>query len=110
MVAASEKRGPRRRAQRRGVKVVVSKPACCHPIQGRGWNRPAEGAGRTEARIIGQDQQNVRCAGWRCHCFGKVRLGFAGLAADHSTKSRFGRWEYYRTTLRRRRALCECWT
>jgi hypothetical protein len=41
MVAAREKRGPRGRAQRRGVKVVVPKAACCHAIQDRGWNRPS---------------------------------------------------------------------
>src|SRR4029077_8062510 len=56
VVAAGKKRHPRGRAQRRGVKVVVSKAARCHPIQGRGWNRPAKSAGRTEARIVRQDE------------------------------------------------------
>jgi len=106
MVAAGEKRGARGRAQRSGVKVVVTKAACCHAIQGRGWNRPAEGAGCTEARIVSQDQQNVWSAFGSCNPFGKVRFGLAGLAANDAAKQRLRNRENYRTF--RRRVLCEC--
>src|SRR4029077_5747075 len=108
MIAAGKKCGPRRRAQRRGVKVVVTKAARCHPIQSRGWNRPAESAGCTEARVVGQDQKNVRCARGRCDRFGKVRLRFTGLAANDAFKRRCGGREQSRASGSRRCALCEC--
>src|SRR5262249_32606514 len=48
-------------AQGSRVVHVVAKAAVREPLEVRRLDRPAKGAGRAEADIVGQDQENVGC-------------------------------------------------
>src|SRR5258708_10172631 len=100
MIAPGKKRSSRGRAERGGVEVIIAKASLSHPIKCWGRYRAAERARRTEARVIRQDQQNVRGTLGCCHGRGEVRFGFTGLTANDPSKSRLGRWEDHRTTQR----------
>ena len=60
VVAPGHQRRPRRRAERRRVEAVVREPARGQPVERRRADRPAERARVAEARIVGQDEQDVR--------------------------------------------------
>src|SRR5215469_7271004 len=59
MIAAGQQRGARWRTQCGSMELIVANPLLVNSLKARSWDRAAEGAGRTEASIIGQDQQHV---------------------------------------------------
>ena len=66
-VAAREQRDTRRRADRRGVHVVVAQAAFGKALEGRHVDRPAEASRIAEPEIVHQDEDDVGCArpfGW----------------------------------------------
>src|SRR5580704_15885507 len=103
MVAARKERLPRRRAESRSMETVVLQSAGGELLKVGCRTRSAEGAGRTEAHIVEQDNQNVGCAfGWAQRldrrklcigifgvigCEGGVRLGWNG---KDGTRMRIG--------------------
>ena len=65
VIAAGQQRLPRGRAQRGGVEAGELQPARCQFFRGRCLARPAKGAGRAEADVVDQDNQDVGSAlGW----------------------------------------------
>ena len=68
--------------------MVVAEAAVGHAIEGGRGDRAAEGAGRTEAGVVGHDEQDVRRALGSRHRLGEVRLGFVGLASDDAAERR----------------------
>src|SRR5207237_2539466 len=65
VVAASEQRGPCRRAYGRDVEAVVRQPPLLHSREIRGLDRTAEGAGGTETGVVDQHDQHVGSFLWR---------------------------------------------
>ena len=59
VVAAGDERGAGRRAERGGVNVVVAQAVLRDAVHGRRRDDAAEGAGNTEAGVIGDDEQDV---------------------------------------------------
>src|SRR5258705_2391168 len=105
VIAAREKRGPRRRTQCRGMKLVVTQPMLVDAIEVRGLDRAAEGAGRSKAGVVSHDQQHIRRALRGCYCAREIRLRFTRLAPNHAAKLWLGFREDCRAS--RRRALRE---
>ena len=62
MVAAGDERRARRRAQRRRVEVRVAEAVVGDPVERRRRDHATERRRRTEAHVVGDDQQHVRCA------------------------------------------------
>jgi hypothetical protein len=82
VVAPREQRRARGRAESRGVELRVVQPRLGHPVQcGRG-NRPTEGAGRAEAGVVDENEQNIRRALGRMNFLGEVRRGVLRRAPD----------------------------
>src|SRR5262245_47941153 len=98
VIAAGQQRSARGRAQRGGVKTVVAQTALGHAVERGGRYRTAKSARRTEAGIVGHDEQYVRRALGRRHGPWKVRFGFINFAADNSTERRVGNWKNRRAT------------
>jgi hypothetical protein len=69
--------GTGRRAQRGGVEPVVLQAAGGEPARDRGVARAAEGAGRSEADVVEQEDEHVRRPGRRADGLdgSEVRLG-----------------------------------
>ena len=61
-VAPGEKRRTRGRAERRDVEAVIPHPSLRDPRVVRRVDRTTEGSGISEARVVDQDQQDVRRA------------------------------------------------
>ena len=59
MVAAGEQRRTGRRAERRGVELVVAQPAAGQPLHRRHVDRPAEGARLAEPHVVDQHDEHV---------------------------------------------------
>ena len=81
MVSTGLQRVPRRRAERRRVKVVVAQTASRQAIHRGRINRPTKRCGRAEAHVIDQYNDNVRCTlgrlnveQWRCLDIANVEL------------------------------------
>ncbi len=73
MVASGQQRGARRRTQGRGVKPSVAQPGGGNPIErGRG-HLPAERAELAVARIVDQDEHDIRRALGRANWLRKLR-------------------------------------
>ena len=66
-IAAGQHRLPRGRAQRAGVEAGELQPVGRQLLGDRRLARPAERAGRTEAHVIEQDDEDVRRPGGRNH-------------------------------------------
>ena len=81
MVAAAEQRGARRRAERRGVELVVAQPAVGQALHRRHVDRPAEGARLAEPHVVDQDDEHVRGAGRRLDLESRRGRGVAGIQA-----------------------------
>jgi hypothetical protein len=64
VIAPSDQRGSGRRAKRGRVIHVVAEAAVCDPLEIWGWDWATKGAARSEAHVIGQDQQDVRRSRW----------------------------------------------
>ena len=65
VVAAGQQRLARGRAQRGGVEASEFQPARCQFLRGRCLAGPAKGAGRAEADVVDQDDQDVGSTlGW----------------------------------------------
>src|SRR2546429_6307787 len=62
MVTPGHQRCARRGAERRHVEPVVLESTFGQPVERWGADRPAERSGIAEARVIGEDQQDVRGA------------------------------------------------
>ena len=82
MVAAGEQRGPRGRAKRRGVEIVVPQPLPCQSIHGRHVDGSAERAGLAEPHVVDEDDEHVRGAGrrldlesWGRRCVPRIQHG-----------------------------------
>ncbi len=83
VVASGQQRLAGWRAQRGGVKAIVLQSAGGQSLGGGRLAGTAEGARRTEARVVEQDDQNVGCALWRTQSldgrvFGVRILGVIG--------------------------------
>src|SRR6516162_9381898 len=79
------------RAQRGRVVHVVAKPAVSEPLEVGGLDRASEGAGRSKAHVVCQDQQNI---GRSCRSFDALwKIGRRILygASDFSLKWRLRR-------------------
>ncbi len=60
VVAARQQRRPSRRAHRRGVEAVVPDPFTDEALQGRRVDLPSEDIWQRRARVVDQDDQDVR--------------------------------------------------
>src|SRR6516225_2082496 len=91
VVSPRDQRRPSRRAQRGRVVHVVAKPAVSEPLEVGGLNRPSESAGRPEANVICQDQQNIGRPGWSFNHLWKVWRRILYGPSNMPFKGRFGR-------------------
>ena len=98
MVAAGQQRRAGRRAERRGVELVVAQPALRQPLERRHVDRPAEGARLAEAHVVDQHDEHVRApwpapsprtaAGpWRCGRRASVIGGSFGSGIGRTVRS-----------------------
>ena len=104
-VAAGEQRHARRRADRRGVHVVVAQAAVGEALEGRHVDRPAEASRVAEPEIVHQDEDDVGCArpfGWfqlearrrrglACIDFGDRRMLWLGKRQNRAVRGLVGR-------------------
>src|SRR5580693_4936213 len=90
------------------MKLIVTQPLLIDPVEVWRRNRSTECAGRTKARVVCHDQQDVWSPRWGCHRSREVWFRFAGLASNHAFEWRRRRWENLRAGRMRRRALGEC--
>ena len=90
MVAAGQQGRAGRRAERRGVELVVAQPALGHPLQRRHVDRPAEGAGLAEAHVVDQHDEHVRGLGRRLDLEPRRGLGVAGVERRDRRELRLG--------------------
>jgi len=88
VIAAGEQRGARRRAQRSGVELRVAKSRLGYTVHRRRGNGSSERARGAEADVIGQDEQDVRCAFGRAHRLREVRRGRPRRESDAPGKRR----------------------
>ena len=100
-VAAGEQRHPRRRADRRGVHVVVAQAALGEALEGRHVDRSAEAARVAEPHVVDQDEDDVRCSralGWfqlearrrrglACVDFGDRRMLWLGKRQNRAVRA-----------------------
>src|SRR6185312_8712467 len=71
-----------RRAKGGRVEVGIAQTSSGDAVQ-RGCRDDATESGwRSEANIIGHDEENVRCALRRYHACGPIRLGLRGIEID----------------------------
>ena len=87
MISTGQHRLSRRRAQRSRVEAIVFQAARGELLEVRRLARPAERAGRAEANVVDQDDQNIRCARWRPQfadrrIFGVRVFGIVGRQTD----------------------------
>src|SRR6266576_7017354 len=86
VIAAGDQRCPRRRAERRRVKLRIPQSRVGNAIHAWGRDDTAEGAGHAIALIIGHDQQHVwRAFGWYYRGW-PIRLGILGSLVDYAAK------------------------
>ena len=95
MVAPGNQRGARRRAERGGVNVIVAQTGLRDPIHRRCRDDAAEGAGHAEARVVGDDEQDVGRTLGRHHARRPPRFRLQGVVLDHATEFRVGRRELF---------------
>ena len=88
VVAAGNQRCPRRRAQRRRVKLRIAQARLGDSIHVWGRDDTAEGAGHAIALVIGHDQQHVWRALGRHDGRWPVRFGIFGRLVDHAAELR----------------------
>ena len=86
MVAAGDQRRTRWRAQCGGVKLIVPNAGSGDSVQSWRGNRATKSGGRTEADVIGHDQQNIRCVFGGCHLCRKIEFRLAGAQSDMTRK------------------------
>ena len=91
MVASGDERGPRRRAQRGGVNVVVAKTVLRDAIHCRCRDDAAEGARYAKAGIIRDDEQHVGRFLGRHDARRPPRFRLQGIVLDHAAEFRIGR-------------------
>ena len=83
VIAPREQRRARRRAQRRGVEARVAQALLRHAVERGRRHLAAERAELPVARIVDQDQHDVRRALGRTHQLGKLRrVAFGNRAPD----------------------------
>ena len=80
MVAPGDERGPRRRAEGGGVELRVAQPRLGDAVQRRRRDDAAEGARRTEAHVVGHDEQHVGRALGRHDARRPPRLRLQGVS------------------------------
>ncbi len=61
MVSAGLERVPRRRAERRGVEIIVSDTGRGQPVESRRLDRAAEGAGAAKADVVEPEARKFQC-------------------------------------------------
>ena len=88
MVAAGDQGRARRRAERRGVEIRVTQPGLRDAIQRRRRDDAAERARRTEAAIVGHDEQHIGRALRRHDARRPPRFRLRGLVFDHAAEFR----------------------
>ncbi len=82
VVAAGDQRGAGRRAERSRVEVGVAQPVVGDAVKRRRRDDAAEGRGRGEADVVGQDEQNVRRALRRHDARRPIGLRLRGVELD----------------------------
>ena len=90
MIPAGEQGRPRRRAERRGVKVIVPQPAPCQPIGRWHVDGPSERAGLTESHVVDQHDEHVGGAGRGLHLESRRGLGIPDIELGDGRIVRFG--------------------
>ena len=91
MVASRDDRRPRRRAERSGVEIRVAQPLRGDTVKRRRRDHAAKRAGRTEAGIVGHDEQHIGRALRRHDARGPPGLRLRSLLLDHSAEFGGGR-------------------
>jgi tRNA A-37 threonylcarbamoyl transferase component Bud32 len=86
VIAARDDRRPARRAEGRGIHVGVPQPHLREPVEGGSRDHTAEGARRTEARIVGHNQQHVGRALRRDDLGRPVGFRRQGIGRDDAPK------------------------
>jgi hypothetical protein len=84
LIASGQQRGTSRRAQCSCVKLVIAQASLRKLVKGRRGDGTAECTDRAKADIVGQDQDDVRCA---LGCFDnswKIGPRIADRSADHT--------------------------
>ena len=74
VISAGQQRLTCRRAEGGGVEAVKLQPSRCKFFRGRCLAGSTEGAGRAEADIVDQDNQNVGCTLWRAQSLDRGEL------------------------------------
>ncbi len=79
MVSTAEQRGPRRRAKRRSVELVVAQAGVGQALHRRHVDGPAEGARLAEPHVVDQHDEDVGRAGRRLDLESWRRCGIASI-------------------------------
>ena len=79
VVAPRQQRRPGRRAERRHMEAVVAQPVLREPRVVRGLDRAAEGARIAEARVVDQDEEDVRGVLRGLDVHGLIPVGYGAL-------------------------------
>ena len=93
VVAPSDQRRARRRAQRGREHPVVAQTVRRDAIHGRRRDHAAEGAWNGKAGVVGQDEQDVGCAFRRYDAWRPPLLGLQRVILDHAAEFWLGRGE-----------------
>src|SRR5262249_37889460 len=86
MVTTSDERCARGGTQSGRMKLRVTKSGLGNAIEGRHGNHATERARHTVARVVGHDQQHVRCAFWGYDLRRPPRLGVFGLLLNYAAE------------------------
>jgi hypothetical protein len=76
------------------MKSIVAEPLRGEPVQARRLHRTAKRAGRAEARIIEQDEDDVGRARPRLDQRGPIRNGVPRPECDLALEGRLGPWQH----------------
>jgi len=90
MIPTGDERGPRRRAQRGGVNVVVAQTVIRDAIHRGRWDDAAEGARHAKSGVIRDDEQHVRRFLGRHDARRPPRFRLQGIVLDHAAEFRIG--------------------
>src|SRR5262245_52434713 len=90
MVAPGDQGSPGRRAERRGVELVVAQAAAGDAVESGRLDRAAEGAAGAEADVVGEDQEDVGRALGRFDTLGEIGNRALDGASDLALERRLG--------------------
>lgn len=95
MVSPGDERGPRRRAKRGGVDVVIAQTALREAIHRRRRDDTAEGARHAKPGVIRDDEQDIGRTLRRHDARCPPRLGLQSVVFDHAAEFRIGRGQFF---------------